>query len=54
MAILNWIFPADAGVNLIILSAAEKQFNIPRGCGGEPFPPAGACPNKLYSPRMQG
>ena len=30
------IFPADAGVNLLMLVFDYSNKDIPRGCGGEP------------------
>ena len=35
-AIVEKIFPADAGVNPVGRLMVEVYDNIPRGCGGEP------------------
>ena len=48
------IFPADAGVNLILPSASTSYPNIPRGCGGEPEIPVRSYIQDPYSPRMRG
>ena len=31
------IFPADAGVNLTVNGNGRRLWDIPRGCGGEPY-----------------
>ena len=49
-----YIFPADAGVNLIVLPKCFVKIYIPRGCGGEPVRSAAGTYQIKYSPRMRG
>ena len=48
------IFPADAGVNLLLAPSGVVSVDIPRGCGGEPMTGYGGCCGNGYSPRMRG
>ena len=51
---IDWIFPAYAGVNLIIWTTNKLNLNIPRVCGGEPRCARSISVCISYSPRMRG
>ena len=48
------VFPAYAGVSLIVGSAVRATGRIPRVCGGEPKIRKELNQRGLYSPRMRG
>ena len=48
------MFPACAGVSLIVKSILAKLQNVPRVCGGEPHDPLPYWSNALCSLRVRG
>ena len=48
------LFPAHAGVILILLRHAFKGFSFPRTCGGDPMALCRQLRQKAFSPHMRG